>query len=155
MSDGDFSFVPEGYHSVTPYLTVKDAAAALAFYGAAFGAEETMRLVPPGMEEIMHAEFRIGDSMMMISGEYPEMGAVAPEVGKGMAFMIYVEDCDAAYARAISAGATSMGEPEDQFWGDRMARVADPHGYRWSLAQKVRDVSEEEIAKAVEGLAGD
>jgi PhnB protein len=156
MSEGEYSYLPAGYHSVTPYLTVKDAAGALAFYGEAFGAVETMRMERPDAPgDIMHAEFRIGNSTMMISGEYAEMGAVAPEVGTGTVFMIYVEDCDGAYAQAMAAGATSIEEPVDQFWGDRMGRVADAFGYRWSIAQKVREVTPEEIAKAVEAMSSE
>ncbi|BCU76702.1 VOC family protein [Luteolibacter sp. LG18] len=142
------SHIPEGYHSVTPSLTVADAPAALAFYQAAFGAVEIFRMPDEKTGKIMHAEIAIGNSRLMLSSEFPEWGCVAPEVGTGGAFMIYVADVDAAYAQAVGAGATSLQEPTDMFWGDRTSRVADPHGYRWSLATHVRDVSPEEIAKA-------
>lgn len=138
---------PPDFHSVTPSLTVRDAAAALDFYTRALGATEHYRI--PGPEgKVAHAEFQIGDSRLMLSDEFPEWDACAPEVGKGGLFMIYVEDVEAAFAKAVKEGATALLEPTDQFWGDRTARVADPFGYRWTLAQKVRDVSPEEIAKA-------
>jgi PhnB protein len=137
---------PEGYHSVTPSLSVKNGSAALDFYARAFGAN-TLYSLPDPSGKIMHAEFQIGDSRIMLSDEYPEWGAIAPEVGKGGSFMIYVPDSDAAYRKALDAGATSIREPLDQFWGDRTACVADPFGYRWTLAAHQRDVTPEEIAK--------
>jgi PhnB protein len=144
---------PEGYHTVTPSLTVRGGAAALDFYARAFGATEHYRLASPD-GKIMHAEFQIGDSRIMISDEYPDWGAFAPEAGKGAAFMIYVPDADAAYKKALDAGATTIQEPADQFWGDRTARVADPYGYRWTVAAHVRDVSPEEIAKGAAEWTG-
>lgn len=143
----DFYF-PEGYHSITPSLTVKDAAAALDFYARAFGAIEHYRLPDGDGGKIMHADFQIGNSRLMLSSEYPEWGALAPEIGKGGSFMIYVPDADAAYQKALEAGATSVSEPVDQFWGDRIGCLADPHGYRWSVATHQRDVSPEEILEA-------
>ena len=140
--------IPEGSHSVTPSLTASDAAAALDFYTRAFDAKEHYRLAEPGTGKIMHAEFQIGNSRMMISSEYPDFGAIAPEIGKGGTFMIYVEDVDAAFKKAVAEGGIPVQEPADQFWGDRTGRINDPHGYRWSLATHVRDVSPEEIAKA-------
>jgi PhnB protein len=145
--------IPEGYHSVTPSLTVRGGAAALDFYARAFGAKEHYRLPDPA-GKIMHAEIEIGNSRLMLSDEFPEWGALAPEPGRGGAFMIYVPDADAAYKKALAAGATSVQEPTDQFWGDRTARVADPYGYRWALATHVRDVSPEEIAKAAAAWSG-
>jgi PhnB protein len=139
--------IPEGYHSVTPSLTCRNAAAALDFYVRAFGAVELFRMPEPD-GKLMHAEMRIGNSTLMLSDEYPDWGAVQPEAGKGGTFMIYVPDADAAFAQAVAAGATELQPVTDQFWGDRSGRVACPYGYRWSLAQKVREVSPEEIAKA-------
>lgn len=137
---------PHGFHSVTPSLTVRDGAAALDFYSRALDAREHYRL--PGPDgKVMHAEFQIGDSRLMLSDEYPDFGAFAPEVGKGGLFMIYVPDVDAAFTKALAEGATVIEGPADQFWGDRTARVADPFGYRWTLATHVRDVPPEEIAK--------
>jgi PhnB protein len=139
--------IPEGYHSVTPSLTCRNAAEALDFYVRAFGAVELFRMPEPD-GKLMHAEMRIGNSTLMLSDEYPDWGAVQPEAGKGGTFMIYVPDADAAFAQAVAAGATELQPVTDQFWGDRSGRVACPYGYRWSLAQKVREVSPEEIAKA-------
>lgn len=140
-------YQPEGYHSVTPSLTVRDGSAAIAFYQAAFGAVEHFRLADPS-GKVMHAEFQIGDSKMMISDEFPDWGSFAPELAKGALYMIYVPDADAAFAKAVGCGATPLQPPTDQFWGDRTGQVADPFGYRWTLAQKIREVSPEEIAKA-------
>lgn len=147
-SENEFSFIPEGYHSVTPSLTLKDPALAMEFYAKAFGAVELFRLDDEKNQKIMHAEMKIGNSILMLSSEYPEWGSVAPETGKGMSFMIYVENCDEALKQAESAGAAVLMPPADMFWGDRMGQVACPHGYRWSLAQKVRDVPPEEIMAA-------
>jgi PhnB protein len=137
--------IPDGYHSVTPSITCKNAAESLLFYTAAFGAVETIRLTEPGSEKVMHAEMRIGNSTMMLSDEYPTWGALAPNPGQGGAFMIYVPDVEAAFARAIAAGATVIQPISDQFWGDRTGRVLCPNNYRWALAQKIRDVPPEEI----------
>jgi PhnB protein len=150
----DTSPVPSGFHSVTPSLTVKDAKAALAFYAKAFGAVERMRIEDPKSGKIAHAEFTIGDSTLMISDEYPAFGAFAPEFGKGALFMIYVKDVAGVFAQAINAGAKELMPPTDQFWGDRSGRVADPFGYRWTVAQRMRDVPPEEIAKTAAAMFG-
>lgn len=144
--------IPEGYHSVTPSLTVLDAAAALDFYVRAFGAEVLFTLREPS-GKIAHAEFRVGDSRLMISDEYPDYGAVAPEIGKGGSFMIYVADVDAAFAKAKEAGGTAVMEPADQFYGDRCGKLHDPHGYRWTIATRVREVSQEEMDAAMKAWA--
>ena len=146
------STTPQGYHTVTPSLTVRDAAAALDFYTRALGAGLLFSMPDPA-GKVMHAEFQIGDSRLMISDEYPDYGACAPEIGKGGLFMIYVPDVDAAFAQAIAAGATSTQDPTDMFWGDRTARVSDPFGYRWTLAAHVRDVSPEEMEAAAKDWA--
>lgn len=142
------SAIPEGYHSVTPSLTARDAKAALDFYSRAFGAEVKFKLDDPS-GKIAHAEIQIGNSRLMISDEYPDYGALAPEIGKGGTFMIYVPDVDAAFARAVTEGATAVQEPTDMFWGDRAAKVHDPVGYRWTLASHVKDVSQEEMEAAM------
>lgn len=131
--------VPPGYHSVTPSLTVKDAVAALRFYEEAFGAEELYRLPDETTGKLLHAEFRIGDSVIMMSDEFPEIGALAPDIGKGTIFRIYVEDADAAFAKALNAGAVVLTPLEDTFWGDRVGRVSDPYGYRWTLAHRLEN----------------
>ena len=153
-SDTNFamSINPHGFHSVTPSLTVRDGAAALDFYFRALGAKEHYRLPGPN-GKLMHAEFQLGDSRLMLSDEFPDWGALAPEVGKGGLFMVYVADVDAAFATALAEGATEIEKPTDQFWGDRTARIADPFGYRWTLATHVREVAPDEIAKAAAALA--
>lgn len=148
----DSSHIPEGYHSVTPSLTAKDANASLKFYSDAFCAVEIFRLADDKTGGVAHAEFQIGNSKLMISDEYPSFGCLAPEFSKGGAFMIYVPDCDAAFAQATAAGATPISEPTDQFWGDRTAQVADPFGYRWSLAQKKSDPTPEELAEGMKNF---
>jgi len=146
------SEIPQGYHSVTPSLTVRDGAAALDFYARAFGAVEVFRMPEPS-GKIMHAEFTIGDSRIMLSDEYPDYGSIAPEPGKGGAFMIYVTDVDAAFQQAIAAGATLVQSPTDMFWGDRSGKVNDLYGYRWTLASHVRDVSQEDMEAAAKAWA--
>jgi PhnB protein len=139
--------IPEGYHSVTPYLIVDGAAEAIRFYEEAFGAVEVMRM--PMGERIAHAEVKIGNSHVMLSDEWPDMGYLAP-VNRGGAtasLMVYLPDVDAAFTRALEAGCTQERPPEDQFWGDRMGTLVDPFGHRWSLATHVEDVSEEEMQR--------
>ncbi|MBW3550540.1 MAG: VOC family protein [Proteobacteria bacterium] len=142
--------IPDGYHSVTPYLTVDDAAAAIDFYQRAFGAEELFRLPMPdgkGGEKIAHAEIRIGDCNLMLSDEWPDMDALGPSKrgGATTAFMIYVADADAAVQKAIDAGGKPNGQVEDQFWGDRTGSIIDPFGHKWTLATHVQDVPPEEL----------
>ena len=145
--------IPEGYHSITPYLTVDDPEAALAFYARAFGATEIMRMEMGGT--IAHAEIRIGDSPVMLSGEWPDMNKLGPKArgGATQSLMIYLPDVDAAYQRALDAGATAERPPEDQFWGDRLGVLQDPFGHNWMLATHIEDVSEEEMARRTEAAA--
>lgn len=140
---------PEGYHSVTPYLTVDGAAKAIDFYAAAFGAVEVLRMPMGDSGKIAHAEIRIGDSHVMLSEEWPDMNILAPTSrgGPTSSNLIYVEDVDAAYAKALAAGATAERPPENQFWGDRMGTLVDPFGHRWSLATHVEDVGEDEMQR--------
>jgi len=138
--------IPDGYHSVQPYLYFKNAAEAIAFYTKVFGATERMRM--PGKDgRIMHAEISIGDSCVMMADENADVGAYSTEHfgGAPMSLMIYVEDCDAVYKQAIAAGAKSLREPADQFYGDRMAGVADPFGFYWYIGTHIKDVSMEEM----------
>ncbi|MGH8937106.1 MAG: VOC family protein [Acidimicrobiia bacterium] len=132
--------IPDGYHSVTPYLIVEGADKLLDFLKRAFSAEETVRMPRPD-GSVAHAEVRIGDSIVML-GDAGEQWSPMP----GM-INLYVEDCDATYLRALEAGATSLQEPEDQFYGDRTAGVRDPVGNHWWIATHVEDLSEEEIAE--------
>lgn len=144
------SYKPEGYHSVTSYLIVDDAARALDFYRDAFGAVEVFRL--PMGDKIGHAETRIGDTVLMLSDEWPDMNALAPNSrgGATASFMIYVEDADAAYAQAVKAGARAERPVKQEFWGDRIGTVVDPFGHKWSLSTHVEDVSPEEMQRRME-----
>ena len=140
--------IPDGYHTVTPYLTVRNAAAALDFYERAFGAKVTMRLDAPD-GKIGHAEFLIEGSPVMMSDESPEMGAISPETLGGVAssLMIYLENVDARFAQAIEAGGIVERPVKDQFYGDRSGTVKDPFGHRWTLATHVEDIPPDEMSK--------
>ena len=139
--------IPEGYHSVTPYLVVDDANAAIKFYERAFGATEKFRL--PMGDRIGHAEILIGDSHVMLADEFPDMGHLGPKSrgGTTVSLMIYVPDVDATFRQAIEAGATAKKPVEDQFWGDRMGTLEDPFGHQWSLATHVEEVPPEEMER--------
>ena len=142
--------IPEGYHSVTPYLIVDDAKAAIDFYKTAFGAEEKFRL--PMGDRIGHAEIKIGDSHIMLADEFPDMGHLGPKSrgGATSSIVLYVEDVNTAFPKAIQAGAKETKPLEDQFWGDRMGTLTDPFGHVWSLATNVREVSPEEMQQKME-----
>ncbi len=140
--------IPEGYHTITPSLTVRDCARALEFYKEALGAEERMRA--PGPDgSVWHAEIQIGDSVVMLNDEYPEQGARGPQSlgGSPVGMWVYVEDIDAAFEKAVEAGAEVTMPPADMFWGDRMGSVVDPFGHKWTFASHVEDVSPEEMEK--------
>ena len=140
--------VPDGYHTVTPYLAVEDAAAAIDYYTQAFGAKERMRMEAPD-GKIGHAELEIGDSLVMLSDPMPQATARPPgELGgtSGGVFL-YVDDVDAVVQRAVDAGATVTMEVADQFWGDRFGSITDPFGHLWSVATHVEDVPPEEMAE--------
>ncbi len=141
--------IPEGYHSVTPYLIVDGAAEAIRFYAAAFGAAEVLRMPMGESGKLAHAEVKIGDSHVMLADEFPDMGFLGPlkRGGATASLMIYVPDVDAAYAQAIAAGGKEERSPADQFWGDRMGTLVDPFGHRWTLATHVEDVSEDEMQR--------
>ena len=151
--------VPDGYHTVTPYLTVESAADAIEFYKRAFGAEETVRMNAPD-GSIGHAELQIGDSKLMLSDPFPQ-STVRPPTERGgptASVFLYVEDVDAAFTRAVDAGAKVEMELEDMFWGDRFGTVSDPFGHVWSMASHVEDLSPEEIEErakaAMAAMAG-
>ena len=137
--------IPEGYHSVTPYLIVDDAKAAIEFYKSAFGATEKFRL--PMGDRIGHAEIKIGDSFIMLADEFPDMGHLGPKSrgGTTVSLMVYVEDVDSAFKRAIDAGGKAERPVENQFWGDRLGSLTDPFGHKWSLATTVEEVSPDEL----------
>ncbi len=137
---------PAGYNTVTPAITVRGAAQAIEFYKTAFGAEEVMRFTLPD-GTICHAEIKIGDSHVMLCDEMPDWGNRGPQTlgGATGSLMVFVDDVDARYARAVAAGATAYRPVENQFWGDRMGTVTDPFGHHWSLSTHVEDVSIEEM----------
>ena len=142
--------IPDGMHSLTPHLVCRDAAAAIDFYGRAFGAIELFRL--PGPDgRLIHACVRIGDSQLFLVDEMPEHGAHSPQTLKGTPVTIHlqVEDADAAFARAMRAGAMVTMPLADMFWGDRYGQVVDPFGHHWSIATHLREVSHEEMVAAM------
>lgn len=144
--------IPDGFHSLTPHLVVSDAAKAIDFYKQAFGAEEIMRAPDPRGDRLMHAEMRIGDSMLMLTDTYPEYGGKNPQDfgGSPLAIHIYCDDVDAMVDKAAAAGAEVSMPPADMFWGDRYARVTDPFGHVWGIACHIRDVTPEEMAAGAE-----
>lgn len=142
--------IPDGYHTLTPYLVVSSAAKAIEFYRKAFGATEVMRMVEPGGKRIMHAEIRIGDSCLMLSDTYAEMGAKNPKDlnGTPVTVHVYSENADALVARAAKAGAKVVMPVAEMFWGDRFGKVRDPFGHEWSIATHVKDLTPDQFAKA-------
>ena len=147
--------IPEGYHSITPYIIVDDANRAIDYYKQAFGATELFRL--PVGDRIVHAEIRIGDSVVMLADEMPDMGLLGPLTrgGATAGMMIYVEDVDTAFPRAIAAGATVEREVADQFYGDRSGSLIDPFGHRWMVSTHVEDVSEEEMKRRMAAFSNE
>ena len=138
--------IPEGYHSITPYLVIRKAADAIDFYKKAFDAVELYRMAGPD-GGIAHAEIRIGDSPIMICDENPQMGAQSPQAlgGSPANLFLYVEDVDAAFRKAVGAGASATMPPEDMFWGDRYGKITDPYGHEWSMATHIEDLSPDEL----------
>ncbi len=146
--------IPKGYHAVTPYLIIRGAAAALAFYKKAFGATELMRM--PGPNGLIgHAEIKIGDSHIMLADEHVEMGYKGPETigGTPVTIMLYVPNSDATFKRAVAGGATVKEAMEDKFYGDRVGSIIDPFGHAWHIGTHVRDVPPKQMAKAAAELA--
>jgi len=139
--------VPDQYHTVTPSIVVRDGAKAIEFYKRAFGAVELGRFEMQG--KIAHAEIRVGDSIMMLSEEFPEMGSKSPQTlgGTPVTLFLYVEDADASFKRAVDAGAKVEVPLADMFWGDRFGKVTDPFGHCWSIATHIEEVSREEMDK--------
>jgi PhnB protein len=140
--------IPDGYHSVTPYLSVAGASDAIAFYGKAFGAKELYRMPAPG-GKVGHAEIQIGDSRIMLADEEPSMGSFGPKSvgGTPVGLLIYVEDVDVVFEQAVHAGAKVLKPLKDQFYGDRSGTLEDPFGHKWHLATHVEDVAPEEMMK--------
>ena len=146
--------IPEGYHSVTPYLVIDGAAAAIDYYKEAFGATELFRMEHGG--KIGHAEIKIGDSPIMLADEYPDLGHVSPKKlgGSPVGIMIYVEDVDTIYKRAIAKGGVEVKPLQDQFYGDRSGALKDPFGHLWTIATHRDDVSPEEMEKRMAAAKG-
>lgn len=142
--------IPDGYHAVTPYLTIRGASAAIDFYKKAFGAEEKVRMPGPDGDSLMHAEIAIGGSMIMLSDEFPERGVMSPTHygGPTSSLMLYVPDADAVFRQAVAAGATALMPVTDMFWGDRMGQVLDPFGHKWAIATHTLDLTADEMQKA-------
>ena len=140
--------IPEGYHSVTPYLIIKGATEAIDFYKKAFGATELFRMPAPG-GKIGHAEIKIGDSPIMLADESPEMGHKSPQTlgGSPISIMIYVADVDTVFKQAIAAGGKEQRPVKDQFYGDRSGSLEDPFGHVWHVATHTEDVSPEEMER--------
>jgi PhnB protein len=140
--------IPEGYHTVTPYLILSGASAAIAFYKRALGAEEVMRMEGPG-GKVHHAEISIGDSRVMLADEHPEIQALSPKTvgGSPVSIHLYVEDVDHAVERAVAAGAKLVRPVADQFYGDRVGGIEDPFGYRWFIATHKEDLTVEDIRR--------
>jgi PhnB protein len=149
------NYIPAGYHSVTPYLIIAGAEQAIEFYKQAFGATELMRFGAPN-GKIGHAEIKIGDSIVMLADEHPEMDARAPQAfgGTPVGLGIYVEDVDAVVARSLSLGAKLTKPVQDQFYGDRSGTITDPFGHKWTVATHKEDITPEEIQRRVAALPG-
>lgn len=141
------SAIPDGFHTITPSIIVKDPNAAIELYKKAFGAEEVMCLRTPD-DGVMHPELKIGDSVFMLGGEWPDQGLKAPAEGHSSGGIhLYVADADKAFKRAVDAGCEVVMPPSDMFWGDRYAKVKDPSGHQWGLATHIEDIAPEECAR--------
>ncbi len=145
--------IPSGFHTLTPHMIVRNAEQAIEFYQKAFGAQLLGKMLTPN-GKVMHALLKVGDSMLMLNDEFPEWGALSPlsSGGSGVTLHVYLENVDAAFAQAVAAGATVKMPVMDQFWGDRYGIVTDPYGHQWSLATHVRDMSQEDMAKAMKEM---
>jgi len=145
--------IPDGYHTATPYLIVNGAAEAIEFYERVFGATELLRMTDP-QGRIGHAEIRIGDSVIMLADEHPDMGYRGPRSmgGSSVSILLYVDDVDTIFDRALSAGATVQRPIANQFYGDRSGKLEDPFGHVWSIATHVEDVPPEEMRRRAEAV---
>ena len=146
--------IPEGYHSINPYLVVRNAARAIEFYKKVFGAEERFRMHGSDGKTIMHADLKIGDSVFMLTEESTEMKALSPESigGSSVSLYVYVNDVDSVFNQAVSEGATVLNPVRDQFYGDRSGYLKDPFGHLWSVATHKKDLSSDELRKAWEAF---
>ncbi|MDQ4074365.1 MAG: VOC family protein [Thermoproteota archaeon] len=144
--------IPQGYHSITPSLFVKDGAKAIEYYKKVFDAKERGIMSMPDGKSIAHAELEIGNSRIMLSDEFPEMKCLSPKSigGSPVSLYLYVDDVDKTFNLAVSEGAKVLDQVKDQFWGDRHGSIEDPFGHIWSIATRVKDLTEEEVKKAAE-----
>jgi uncharacterized glyoxalase superfamily protein PhnB len=148
--------IPPGFHTVTPHLVIRDAAKAIDFYKKAFGAEEICRMPFPPSGKIMHAEIKIGDSIIMLADEFPDMGdgcaSLSPQAlsGTSVTIHLYVTDADKFVNQAVAAGAKVLMPLMDMFWGDRYGKISDPFGHEWSVATHKEDLTPEEMGKRAE-----
>lgn len=148
---GKVNAIPSGYHTVTPYLVVSDGNRALEYYEQAFGATGVNRMDGPG-GKIMHAEFKIGDSMVMLSDEMGPNKSPQSLGGSPVSMFLYVEDVDSVFNKAVSAGAKPDMPPQDMFWGDRFGKLTDPFGHNWALATHIEDVTPEEMEQRAQAF---
>jgi uncharacterized glyoxalase superfamily protein PhnB len=153
---GKVTPIPEGFHTLTPHLTVRDCAKAIDFYKKAFGAEERMRALAPDGRSIMHASLQIGNSMFMLNDEFPDWGCLSPlaKPGAGVQVHMYVNDVDRVWKRAVEAGATEQMPLADQFWGDRYGTLKDPFGHVWALATHIDDPTPDQMKQRMEAAFG-
>ncbi len=147
--------IPDGYHTATPYLIVNGAGRALEFYKQAFGAAELVRMDAPD-GKVGHAEIKVGDSIIMLADEHPDMGFKSPQSlgGAGVSIMLYVENVDERFKQTIAAGAKELRPLQDQFYGDRSGTINDPFGHCWTIATHKEDVSPEEMSRRMQALSG-
>jgi uncharacterized glyoxalase superfamily protein PhnB len=148
--------IPEGFHTITPHLIIKGAGQAIEFYKKAFDAEELFRMPGPDGKSVMHAEVKIGGSILMVADEFPDYGCLGPKsIGNSpVTIHLYVKDADAAYAKAVKAGATATMPLQDMFWGDRYGKLTDPFGHHWSIATHKEDVAPDECARRAAAAFG-
>jgi uncharacterized glyoxalase superfamily protein PhnB len=150
--------IPAGQHAITPHLVIKGAAEAIEFYKRAFGAEELSRMPFPGKDGEMklgHAELKIGDSRLFLADEFPDYGSVGPSDGRSpVTLHLYVTDADAAFARAVEAGAKVAMPLADMFWGDRFGKLVDPFGHHWSIAEHLEDLTPDQMKERMAAFTG-
>jgi len=148
--------IPDGERTLTPHLVIRGAAEAMSFYEKAFGARTVCKMTCPQTGSIMHGELAFGDSKLYVCEEFPQMGGTSPVAlgGTPVTLHLYVEDTDAAFERAVAAGAEVAMPPADMFWGDRFAKVTDPFGHQWTIATHKEDVSSAEMDRRLRELAG-
>lgn len=150
--------IPAGHHAITPHLVIKGAAEAIDFYKRAFGTEELSRMPFPAKDGTMklgHAELKVGDSRLFLADEFPDYGSVGPSDGRSpVTIHLYVTDADAAFARAVEAGATVAMPLADMFWGDRYGKLIDPFGHHWSIAEHLEDLTPEQMRERMAAFTG-